>query len=212
MAATGGKSTGDGGPALLIHGFGDVSASPWWDTLARRLTDAGYDDDAVETLNMGTIPGTTLASPACYARIIGRAAERLRETHGSPVTIVAHSMGGLGARWYIERRDGAPNVDQLITLGTPHQGSQLAYLGAFTPGGQAMLPCSGFLRTLNESPPPGSVEYTAVWSDGDSFIQPQRYAKLPFDADNVTNLRVSGTDHMMLVSDRSVFDRYASAL
>ncbi len=37
--------------------------------------------------------------------------------------IIAHSMGGLVARWMIERLDGAHLVDHLITLGTPNGGS-----------------------------------------------------------------------------------------
>lgn len=206
-----GRDESSAGPVLLVHGFGDVSASPWWETLADRLDAAGYED-GVETLNMGAIPGTTLWSPVCYARLIGRAAERLHETHGEPATVVAHSMGGLGARWYVEQRGGAPNVDSLVTLGTPHRGSRLAYLGAWTPGGQAMVPGSPFLRRLNDDPPPAGVEYTAVWSDKDGFIRPTEYAKLPFETDNVANRRVSGTNHMGLVSDPSVFRRYVDAL
>jgi len=47
----------------------------------------------------------------------------------SKVDLVAHSMGGLVARSYIEMGGyERKNVDQLITLGTPHHGSPLAYL------------------------------------------------------------------------------------
>jgi pimeloyl-ACP methyl ester carboxylesterase len=49
---------------------------------------------------------------------------------GTHVDIVAHSMGGLVSRAYIESVkpgwNGAEQVDTLITIGTPHHGSPLA--------------------------------------------------------------------------------------
>lgn len=42
---------------------------------------------------------------------------------GQDVDIVAHSMGGLVARLYIQELGGAPRVKRLITMGTPHLGS-----------------------------------------------------------------------------------------
>lgn len=54
------------------------------------------------------------------------------------VGLVAHSMGGLVARQYIQSNYYAHDVDQLIFLGTPHLGAPNAYLtwegGALAPG------------------------------------------------------------------------------
>ncbi|MEK9151387.1 MAG: right-handed parallel beta-helix repeat-containing protein [Patescibacteria group bacterium] len=44
------------------------------------------------------------------------------------VDIVAHSMGGLVARQYIESVSYQEDIDQLITLGTPHNGAPKSYL------------------------------------------------------------------------------------
>lgn len=38
-------------------------------------------------------------------------------------TIIAHSMGGLVARWYIEQLGGHRFVKRLVTVGTPHHGA-----------------------------------------------------------------------------------------
>lgn len=50
------------------------------------------------------------------------------QTGASKVDLVAHSMGGLVARQYIESPNYGHDVDQLIFLGTPHLGAPLAYL------------------------------------------------------------------------------------
>lgn len=39
------------------------------------------------------------------------------------VVFICHSMGGLVARWYIQREGGAEITSKLITLGTPHRGA-----------------------------------------------------------------------------------------
>lgn len=54
--------------------------------------------------------------------------EVISETKNSKVDLVAHSMGGLIARYYIENTNYQNNVDQLITLGTPHKGAPESYL------------------------------------------------------------------------------------
>jgi pimeloyl-ACP methyl ester carboxylesterase len=47
----------------------------------------------------------------------------LGKGHGKTLHIVAHSMGGLVSRWFIEREGGKDMVNHLIMLGTPNNGS-----------------------------------------------------------------------------------------
>ncbi|MGF1675322.1 MAG: caspase family protein [Rivularia sp. (in: cyanobacteria)] len=47
----------------------------------------------------------------------------LSENHGKKLHIVAHSMGGLISRWFIEREGGNKIVNHLLMLGTPNAGS-----------------------------------------------------------------------------------------
>ncbi|TVM01272.1 MAG: hypothetical protein CV087_11085, partial [Candidatus Brocadia sp. WS118] len=55
--------------------------------------------------------------------------DKAKEVSGSDkVDIVAHSMGGLLARSYIQGDNYENDVDQLITLGTPHEGAADAYV------------------------------------------------------------------------------------
>lgn len=54
--------------------------------------------------------------------------EILEQTKVSKVDIVAHSMGGLVARSYGQSDGYADDIDQLVTIGTPHKGSAKSYL------------------------------------------------------------------------------------
>lgn len=47
----------------------------------------------------------------------------LGEGHHKDLTIVAHSMGGLVSRWFIEKLGGSKVVRKLIMLGTPNNGT-----------------------------------------------------------------------------------------
>ena len=47
----------------------------------------------------------------------------LGANHGKELHIVAHSMGGLVSRWFIERQGGNQIVQHLVMLGTPNAGS-----------------------------------------------------------------------------------------
>ncbi len=47
----------------------------------------------------------------------------LEENHSKELHIIAHSMGGLVSRWFIEREGGNKVVQHLIMLGTPNAGS-----------------------------------------------------------------------------------------
>jgi hypothetical protein len=46
--------------------------------------------------------------------------------HGKSVHLAAHCIGGLVARWFIEREDGSQVVDRLVLLGTPNLGTPWA--------------------------------------------------------------------------------------
>jgi len=46
-----------------------------------------------------------------------------------PVTIVAHSLGCLVSRWYVERLGGRSKVDRLVLMGGPHRGTPGALAG-----------------------------------------------------------------------------------
>ena len=64
-----------------------------------------------------------------------------------PVSIVAFSMGGLVARYYLQNLGGAPRCAQLITISSPHHGTDSAWYYP-TKGAAQMRPGSRFLADL----------------------------------------------------------------
>ena len=49
-------------------------------------------------------------------------------TGAQQVHVVGHSLGGLVARYHVQRLSGDARVHTLVALGTPHQGTMAAYL------------------------------------------------------------------------------------
>ena len=93
--------------------------------------------------------------------------------------VVAHSMGGLVARWYIEQLGGEESVHSLVTLGTPHHGTGL---GIFARGvvAEQMLPGSTFLKTLADSlPAEPKVLYHSIAGELDTVVFPIERTMLP---------------------------------
>jgi triacylglycerol lipase len=58
---------------------------------------------------------------------LGQLIKNLRRTDSEKFHIIAHSMGGLDARYALARVDGVKAiVSTLVTIGTPHEGSEVA--------------------------------------------------------------------------------------
>lgn len=74
--------------------------------------------------------------------VASRAAELaafVRTLPGGRVNLVAHSMGGLDARYAVARLGLANRVASVVTVGTPHLGTPLADVGAGIPGRMLLL-------------------------------------------------------------------------
>jgi pimeloyl-ACP methyl ester carboxylesterase len=113
-----------------------LSISDQYDDLIGDLGTCGFHEAAA--------PPTLYACPYDWRKDNARSADVLADKidlalgqHGGQVEIslVAHSMGGLVSRYYLESggyasRPGFAAVKRLITLGTPHRGSPFALVAA----------------------------------------------------------------------------------
>ncbi len=98
------------------------------------------------------------------------------------VSLVGHSLGGLLARWYVQRLGGAARVDRLVTLATPHSGTYAAGVGALSLT-RAMAPGSAVLRALGPSASEhGPLPHVAIIAGRDRMITPPESAGRVEDA------------------------------
>ena len=117
-----------GRPVLFVHGIfslaEDIENSEGFQTFSadHYAVTVEYADSKAQTF-FGNIP---LFSGRLEQRIAGLK----EETGAEKVDIVAHSMGGLVSRYYIEKQGGRDDVGKLIMVQTPNHGSEWADLRA----------------------------------------------------------------------------------
>ena len=96
-----------------------------YDDLIATLDENGYTPD----IDLFTFPYEWRDSNVFSANLLDDKIEEIKSIcECDKVDIVAHSMGGLVARAYIQSFDYDDDVDQVIFLGTPHRGSPKDYL------------------------------------------------------------------------------------
>jgi pimeloyl-ACP methyl ester carboxylesterase len=133
-----------------------------YDVLMDRLRSLGYREPVPGGLagNLIPVPYDWRLSCRYNARRLGTivepALQRWRDQGGrhadAQVVFVCHSMGGLIARWYVEKCGGAGITRKLITLGTPYRGAARALdqlvNGASQGLGPLRLDLTGFGRSM----------------------------------------------------------------
>jgi len=165
------------GPVLLVPGYGGSTSA--LQVLAGRLRDAG------RTAMVVTLPGDGTGDLRDAAEVV-RAAAASAVAAGAPsVDVVGYSAGGVTTRWWVAEGGGGALTRRVVTLGSPHHGTQLAGLGAGLglPGCpaacQQLAPGSTLLRTLNSADEtPDGPQWTSVWTDQDEVVTPPDSARL----------------------------------
>ena len=137
-------------PVILVPGImGSWNISGRWqidpifhtyDNLMEALMAAGYKEPSLlePKGNLFTFPYDWRQDNNLTANLLKQKIQEVKAITGaSRVDIIAHSLGGLVARSYIEGSDYQNDIDQVIFLGTPHRGAVDTYLkygGAYFSG------------------------------------------------------------------------------
>lgn len=147
------------------------------------------------------------------AELLGRHIEEICiRTGHHEVDIVGHSLGGLIARYYVQRLGGDQRVRTLVTLGTPHSGTTVAPLAGAHPVVRQMRPDSPVIEELRSPAPGCRTRFVCFWSDLDQIMAPIETACIDHPDLIVENVRVSGIGHLALPVHPAVAARIRQTL
>ncbi|MDX6285562.1 MAG: triacylglycerol lipase [Frankiales bacterium] len=197
-----------GTPILLVHGLVDNRSI--FALLRRGLRRRGFG----RIVGLNYSPFT--ADIRTAAARLGAQVEKLCEETGyERVHIVGHSLGGLIARYYVQRLGGDARVHTVVCLGTPHAGTRHAQLlPSLLPGGviRQLRPDSDLIAEL-ASPARGCrTRFLSVWSDLDQLMVPKQTARMTHPDLTVRNVLVRGLGHLSLPIDGRVVHAICTTL
>ena len=186
-------------PVIVLHGYAMNRAN--FVALAYRLKRAG----------LGPVFGFeywTLGRTGAAARQLALFVDHvLAQTGARQVDIIGHSMGGIVARYYVTLAGGDGKVANLITLGSPHYGTDVSKVGI----GYAMRELfvgSKMLQRMFAAPPPTRTHTTVIWSRADALVPAASQPHVP-GADEIV---YDDLGHVSLLASKRVADEIISRL
>jgi pimeloyl-ACP methyl ester carboxylesterase len=178
-------------PVVLLHGFIDNRSV--FVLLRRSLAQHGHQQ--IESLNYSPLTCDIRTA----AELLGRHIEEICRRTGQPqVDIVGHSLGGLIARYYVQRLGGDLRVRTLVSLGTPHSGTRVVPLADAHPIVRQMRPGSEVIEELRLPAPDCRTRFVSFWSDLDHVMDPPETACVDHPDLLAQNVQVTGIGHLAL--------------
>jgi triacylglycerol lipase len=188
-------------PVLLIHGIDDTEV-----LFARMRPYLERHGRAAHCVNLTPNDGASgLEELAC--QVLSYANTNFDQE--TAIDLVGFSMGGLVARYYVQRLGGVDRVRRLVTISSPHRGTQTAFLRRNNKGVRQMRPGSCFLSDLNRDVHTlDRVAFTSIWTPFDLMILPANSSVLPVGR----TIRVNVAAHPLMARDRRVLRVVLDAL
>ena len=191
-------------PIILLHGYFHNRSA--FVIMRRSLKKFGFR--SVDTMNYNVI-GHDIKELAHQLAV--HVDEILQRTEATHVHLLGHSLGGLVARYYIQKLGGHEKVHTCITLGTPHRGTHAAWVGRGKTARQ-LRPGSLLLRQLARSSRAMPVRFISFYSNLDSLVLPASNAKITEPALRARNVLVKDVGHLSLLISRPIIRAIAEAL
>lgn len=192
-------------PILFVHGIIDNHSI--FALLERALRRRGFSD--LSWFDYGLLTSDVRRAAENFAVAVERLAG---ESGYERIHVVGHSLGGLIARYYVQRMGGHERVRTLITLGTPHAGTELARAASVLPLVRQLRPDSRLIRDLSEPAPGCTTRFLAFYSDLDQLVVPSRNGRIEHPDLNARNVAIRGVGHMSLPNHSGIAFAIATAL
>lgn len=184
---------------LLVHGF--VCNRGFWNPWMARLRAANIAHVAIDL-------EPVFGSIDDYCAAIEAGMRRLEAATGRAPVIVAHSMGGLAVRAWLAGDDHAARVHHLVTIATPHHGTELARW-AVPPNARQMRRDSPWLAALAlREAGRAAVPTTCFYGHCDNVVMPASAAVL----EGAEAHHLPGTAHVHMAAHPAVYDAVIRAL
>ncbi|WP_179500312.1 alpha/beta fold hydrolase [Streptomyces sp. WZ.A104] len=178
-------------PVVLLHGFIDNRSV----FLLLRRTLSRHGRRHLESLNYSPLTRDIRTA----AELLGRHVEEIcARTGHRRVDVVGHSLGGLIARYYVQRLGGDHRVRTLVTLGTPHSGTAVAPGAGIHPIVRQMRGGSSVIEELRSPAPGCRTRFVSFWSELDQVMVPAETACVDHSDLDAVNVRVTGIGHLAL--------------
>ncbi|MBM7437146.1 triacylglycerol lipase [Streptomyces sp. HB132] len=192
-------------PVVLLHGFIDNRSV--FVLLRRSLARHGWHH--LESLNYSPLTCDIRTA----AELLDRHVEEIcARTGHHEIDIVGHSLGGLIARYYVQRLGGDRRVRTLVTLGTPHGGTAAAPLAGAHPIVRQMRSGSDLIEELRRPAPNCRTRFISFWSELDRVMLPVETACVDHPDLDAVNVRVTGIGHLALPVHPAVASAIRQAL
>jgi len=150
---------------VLIHGIFNTGHVLFW--IKWMLEKAGFECFSPSLWPFDGRKGIEYASQDLKRKIN----QRFGETE--KITLIGFSMGGIVARYYLQKLDGAQRTKNFFSIATPHNGSYWAYFPYPTKGVKQLRPNSDFLNELNKNDHRlENLNLYSYWTPLDTSIMP----------------------------------------
>ena len=184
---------------VLVHGIACNRAV--WRPLLAALRAAGIE--RVHAVNLEPL----FADIDTHARDLLTRLDALGVCATRPVAIVAHSMGGLVARAAL-RRARPGTIGRIITIGTPHHGTQVACAFGWRSTRQMCCASEWLLQLNAQQEGRFGLPMTSLYSLDDNLIVPAGSAVVR----GACSIALPGLGHLGLLRSPQVLQRVVSEL
>jgi triacylglycerol lipase len=196
---------GSGTPVLLVHGLGDRE----WVVSSLQRGLAGYGVGPFIPVSYNALTPDIRTA----ARGLGDQVERAcARGERRCVVLIGYSLGGLIARYYVQRLGGDLHVPLVITLATPHGGTATALLAPPHPLVRQLRPGSELLTELAEPAAECRTLFVAFYSDLDPAVIPAARGRIEHPDLRARNVLVPGVGHLTLPLHQPVIDEMRALL